>query len=336
MHVTPEDVTDLLLVTVRTPPSSEQGVKVSVVSAARNAAATLPDALHSLQAQTLQDWEAIVVDDGSTDETAAVAADIAARDRRIRVLQQPWAGVAAARNAGLLAARADWLLFLDADDWLLPTALEQLVAAIEADSHLGAVYGGWTRVNAEGEVPNPGTLVTLEVQHAVEIGLPSGRRVSFPVESCRIAADTGQRAEAVVVKDAGDDPDVTDGAHLTASVSWRGQAGLELDGGVGVGVVTKPGLGLALGGPAINPVPRKMITEAPARRRLVPTSNNLSEANWMRITSPSSRTSAPGMLNGTMNGIWRSRVGRRSGKSPGRALPLPLPAFPAGRGRSRS
>jgi cobalt-precorrin-5B (C1)-methyltransferase len=105
-------------------------------------------------------------------------------------------------------------------------------------------------------------LVTREVQHAVEIGLPSGRRVSFPVESCRIAADTGQRAEAVVVKDAGDDPDVTDGAHLTASVSWRGQAGLELDGGVGVGVVTKPGLGLALGGPAINPVPRKMITEA--------------------------------------------------------------------------
>jgi cobalt-precorrin-5B (C1)-methyltransferase len=105
-------------------------------------------------------------------------------------------------------------------------------------------------------------LVTREVQRVVEIGLPSGRRVSFPVESCRIGADEGPRAEAVVVKDAGDDPDVTDGAHLTASVSWLGQAGLELDGGMGVGVVTKPGLGLALGGPAINPVPRKMITEA--------------------------------------------------------------------------
>jgi cobalt-precorrin-5B (C1)-methyltransferase len=131
-------------------------------------------------------------------------------------------------------------------------------------------------------------LVTREVQHTVEIGLPAGRRVSFPVESCRISpaeaapggvraagagsgtagagsgtADSGAlRAEAVVIKDAGDDPDVTDGAHLTASVSWRGEAGLELDGGVGVGVVTKPGLGLELGGPAINPVPRKMITEA--------------------------------------------------------------------------
>jgi cobalt-precorrin-5B (C1)-methyltransferase len=120
-------------------------------------------------------------------------------------------------------------------------------------------------------------LVTSEVQHAVEIGLPSGRRVSFPVQSCRISAGDGgsaaagragagsaraARAEAVVVKDAGDDPDATDGAHLTASVTWRGETGLELDGGVGVGVVTKPGLGLELGGPAINPVPRKMITEA--------------------------------------------------------------------------
>jgi cobalt-precorrin-5B (C1)-methyltransferase len=66
----------------------------------------------------------------------------------------------------------------------------------------------------------------------------------------------------VVVKDAGDDPDVTHGAHLTALVSWRPSAGIELDGGEGVGIVTKPGLGLPPGSPAINPVPRKMITEA--------------------------------------------------------------------------
>jgi cobalt-precorrin-5B (C1)-methyltransferase len=66
----------------------------------------------------------------------------------------------------------------------------------------------------------------------------------------------------VVVKDAGDDPDVTHGAHLTALVSWRPAAGIELDGGEGVGIVTKPGLGLPPGSPAINPVPRKMITEA--------------------------------------------------------------------------
>ena len=65
-----------------------------------------------------------------------------------------------------------------------------------------------------------------------------------------------------MVKDAGDDPDVTHGARLTATVRWRDEPGIELDGGVGVGVVTKPGLGLELGGPAINPVPRAMITQS--------------------------------------------------------------------------
>jgi len=55
---------------------------------------------------------------------------------------------------------------------------------------------------------------------------------------------------------------VTHGAHLTATAAWRARPGLELDGGVGVGVVTKPGLGLEVGGPAINPVPRAMIEQA--------------------------------------------------------------------------
>ena len=130
-----------------------------------------------------------------------------------------------------------------------------------------ALRTGWTTGTCAAAAAKAAAtaLVTREVQRDVEIALPSGRRVSFPVESCRIwpgGAGPAARAEAVVVKDAGDDPDVTDGAHLTATVSWRGAAGIELDGGVGVGVVTKPGLGLELGGPAINPVPRKMITEA--------------------------------------------------------------------------
>ncbi|RKS73785.1 cobalt-precorrin-5B (C1)-methyltransferase [Motilibacter peucedani] len=93
----------------------------------------------------------------------------------------------------------------------------------------------------------------------VEVALPSGARVTFAVDSCTVEP---ARAQAVVVKDAGDDPDVTHGAHLTATVSWLPSPGLELDGGVGVGVVTKPGLGLTVGGPAINDMPRAMITQA--------------------------------------------------------------------------
>jgi len=93
----------------------------------------------------------------------------------------------------------------------------------------------------------------------VDVGLPSGRRVTFAVDR---AAMVGEAAQAVVVKDAGDDPDVTHGARLTATVSWRDAPGVELAGGEGVGVVTRPGLGLPVGGPAINPVPRTMITQA--------------------------------------------------------------------------
>jgi cobalt-precorrin-5B (C1)-methyltransferase len=127
-----------------------------------------------------------------------------------------------------------------------------------------ALRTGWTTGTCAAAAAKAAAtaLRTGETQGSVEIPLPSGQRVRFPVESCALVPPPSERAEAVVVKDAGDDPDVTDGAHLTATVSWREPAGIELDGGVGVGVVTKPGLGLEPGAPAINPVPRAMITEA--------------------------------------------------------------------------
>ncbi|WP_017623476.1 cobalt-precorrin-5B (C(1))-methyltransferase [Nocardiopsis chromatogenes] len=103
-------------------------------------------------------------------------------------------------------------------------------------------------------------LATGRPVEVVEIGLPSGRRVTFATERCELLS--ADRAEAVVVKDAGDDPDVTHGAHVTATVTRGPGSGLHLDGGVGVGVVTRPGLGLDPGEAAINPVPRQMIGEA--------------------------------------------------------------------------
>jgi cobalt-precorrin-5B (C1)-methyltransferase len=91
------------------------------------------------------------------------------------------------------------------------------------------------------------------------VALPGGRRVGFAVESCEYGP---RQARAVVVKDAGDDPDVTHGAHLTASVRWQDGAGVTLEGGEGVGIVTKPGLGIEVGEPAITAVPRAMIIQA--------------------------------------------------------------------------
>ncbi|GAA4148308.1 cobalt-precorrin-5B (C(1))-methyltransferase [Actinomadura keratinilytica] len=129
-----------------------------------------------------------------------------------------------------------------------------------------ALRTGWTTGTCASAAAKAATRLLLRGDDPpgyVEVALPSGNRVTFRVEETGVDAGRG-RARAVVVKDAGDDPDVTHGAHITADVSWRDEPGLDLDGGEGVGVVTKPGLGLELGGPAINPVPRKMITQAVA------------------------------------------------------------------------
>ncbi|NGN67935.1 cobalt-precorrin-5B (C(1))-methyltransferase [Streptomyces sp. A7024] len=125
-----------------------------------------------------------------------------------------------------------------------------------------ALRTGWTTGTCASAAARAAALhlATGEAQEWVEVGLPSGRRVTFAVE--RSDELRPGRTEAVVVKDAGDDPDVTHGSYLTATASWREAPGIELHGGVGVGVVTKPGLGLEVGGPAINPVPREMITQA--------------------------------------------------------------------------
>jgi cobalt-precorrin-5B (C1)-methyltransferase len=101
-------------------------------------------------------------------------------------------------------------------------------------------------------------LVTRRTVEEVTIHLPAGRDATFAVHHCDL-----KRTEAVasVVKDAGDDPDVTHGAEICAHVRWVEQPGLHLKGGPGVGTVTRPGLGLEVGGPAINPVPRRMLNE---------------------------------------------------------------------------
>lgn len=94
----------------------------------------------------------------------------------------------------------------------------------------------------------------------VEIGLPSGQRVAFALAISELGEGT---AKAGIVKDAGDDPDVTHGALVAATVR-RGAAGsgVTFRRGSGVGLVTRPGLPVAVGEPAINPVPRRMIAQA--------------------------------------------------------------------------
>ncbi len=124
-----------------------------------------------------------------------------------------------------------------------------------------ALRTGWTTGTCSAAAAKAASigLSSGTVPSQIDTPLPGGGRTTLAVDAGEVGS--GQ-ATAVVVKDAGDDPDVTHGARLTATVAWREAPGLELDGGVGVGVVTKPGLGLEVGGPAINPVPRAQITQA--------------------------------------------------------------------------
>lgn len=101
----------------------------------------------------------------------------------------------------------------------------------------------------------------------IETTLPNRMRVTFPLTRCE-RVDT--RAICSVIKDAGDDPDCTHGAELIAEVELRIEPGVEIRGGPGVATVTKAGLGLEVGAPAINPVPRRNITEM-VREELVNT-----------------------------------------------------------------
>ena len=94
---------------------------------------------------------------------------------------------------------------------------------------------------------------------AVEVSLPGGKRISLPLEDYSL---DGGVAMAVVKKFAGDDPDITDGVHIVAAVSWGSSNGVTFVAGEGVGRVTKKGLQIPPGEPAINPVPREMIKKA--------------------------------------------------------------------------
>ncbi len=97
----------------------------------------------------------------------------------------------------------------------------------------------------------------------VDIPLPGRKRASFRLFGCELSLEAGQ-ACASVIKDAGDDPDVTNGAEIAASAAFaKGKTfSVLIKGGKGVGLVTRPGLPVAVGEPAINPVPRRMITQA--------------------------------------------------------------------------
>lgn len=130
--------------------------RVSIIMAAYNAAATLAASIGSVQAQTFGSWELIVVDDGSTDRTAAMVEALATEDSRIRLERQHNSGPSVARNRGLGLARAETIAFLDADDTWAPARVAGMLRAFAGQPDSGVLFSRTRFLDADTGLP--GTL----------------------------------------------------------------------------------------------------------------------------------------------------------------------------------
>ncbi|MEX2160742.1 MAG: glycosyltransferase family A protein [Anaerolineales bacterium] len=122
---------------------------ISVVIPARNRAGYILESIESVFAQTFKDYEIVIIDDGSTDETKKVLAPLI-EDRRIRYAFQEHKGVSAARNHGVRLAHAPYIAFLDSDDLFLPTKLEKQMAVFEQNPDLGFVHCSFSKFDDQG------------------------------------------------------------------------------------------------------------------------------------------------------------------------------------------
>jgi glycosyltransferase involved in cell wall biosynthesis len=128
----------------------ESKPRVSVVIPTHNRSHLLIEAIESVFTQTMEEYEIIVVDDGSTDDTRQ-RLDTWINEGRIRYAYQEKAGVSAARNRGILMARAPFVALLDSDDIILPTKLEKELAVFAKEPDLGLVHSNFSKFTDEGK-----------------------------------------------------------------------------------------------------------------------------------------------------------------------------------------
>ncbi|BCX82133.1 hypothetical protein MIT9_P1718 [Methylomarinovum caldicuralii] len=124
--------------------------QISVIMPCHNAATYIAEAIGSVRNQTFRNWELIVVDDGSSDDSPEIVTRLAQEDGRIRLLRQENQGPYPARNLGLRHAQGEYVAFLDADDWWDPTFLEKMHRAV-GETGADLAYCGWQNVVEDGE-----------------------------------------------------------------------------------------------------------------------------------------------------------------------------------------
>jgi glycosyltransferase involved in cell wall biosynthesis len=130
--------------------AASDGPLVSIVMPVRDRSTVVGTAIESVLAQRYANWELIVVDDGSRDSTPAVVEQYARADERVSMVRGPAAGVCAARNSGIAAARGRYVAFLDSDNEWSPDFLGSSVLALEADTDLVGVHAAVELIDDEG------------------------------------------------------------------------------------------------------------------------------------------------------------------------------------------
>ena len=170
----------------------------------------------------------------------------------------------------------------------------------DAKKKLRTGYTTGTSATAASKAALLSIINQRKIEH-IDVKLPKGNFIKIPIHSCKFDRYSGKCS---VIKDGGDDPDVTHGTEIIADLSFTDKINeIEIDGGEGVGIVTKPGLGLEIDKPAINPVPRKMINE---NLREVAGKILLENGIKVTISVPKGRELGPKTDNpriGIMNGI---------------------------------
>ena len=128
-------------------------MKVSIITPCYNAALYIASTILSIQQQTLNDWELLIVDDGSVDNSADIIRSMAKDDSRIRLIQKANGGTASARKLGLEHAQGEYIQFLDADDQIDADKLRRQVELMDKEG-LQVSYTDWCYMNAQGEKEN--------------------------------------------------------------------------------------------------------------------------------------------------------------------------------------
>ena len=137
---------------------------VSIIMPCYNASAYLQEAIESVQTQSYRDWELIIVDDGSSDNSREIEREFVANDKRIHLIEQPNSGACRARNNGIEHAKGEYIKFLDADDVLDKDCLQIQVEQIRRLQPNQIPFGDYGRINKEGKHISDYTFTTKMLQ----------------------------------------------------------------------------------------------------------------------------------------------------------------------------